>query len=92
MTKVIILGQGPKDGKKKPIEFVKYYNNNMNEFRSNDHSNKLDPKDYYNIELISRGYTDGFDLMFAYKCDRNEWKNTNSTCNGCRNSKGKIYT
>ena len=79
MTKVTILGSESKESKKlKPIEFVRYYNIKMNEFRSNDHENRLNPKDYKNIELISKGYDDqDLDLFFAYNEDRNEWKNTN---------------
>lgn len=38
----------------------------------------------YNHSLIKQ--------MKMKRTEFNEWKNTNSTCNECRNSKGKIYT
>jgi len=67
-TKVIILGQEPKEEKKlKPIEFVKHLSFDLICFE--DPCN--DPCDFENIELICENYDKGVDLMFAYNEDRN---------------------
>lgn len=68
MTKVIILGQEPKEEKKlKPIEFVKSLTSMLN--IQNSFSS---PKGYNHVELISRKYNSEYDLMFAYDEDRNK--------------------
>lgn len=65
MTKVIILGQEPKEEKKKPIQFVKSLSSMLNIQNSIE-----SPKNYNHIELICRKYNSEYDLMFAYNKDR----------------------
>ena len=68
MTKVIILGQEPKEEKKlKPIQFVKFLSSALN-FQ---YSTGL-PKNFDHIELIRRNYNHEYDLMYVYNEDRNE--------------------
>ena len=62
MTKVIIIGEEPKTGKK-PIEFIKACE--ADEWGSP----MSEPKHCGNIELISKKFTSEFDLMFAYDDD-----------------------
>lgn len=70
MTKVTILGEQPQKPKKKPIEFKKILNSELviKNIDSRDY-----PKNFNNIELISKKYAKGLDLMFAYKDDRNSF-------------------
>ena len=64
-TKCIVLGQDGEPKKElKPIEFVKAI------LLSEISKAGCSPDDYKNIELISKGYIDGHDLMFAYDDDR----------------------
>ena len=71
MTKVIILGQEPKEEKKlKPIYFQQFLKRSIDNGFCRECS---DPKEWDNIELISLNYTeDGLDLMYAYDKRRNE--------------------
>lgn len=64
-TKCIVLGQDEEPKKElKPIEFVSVVGLNII-------LGAVYSPDYYkNIELISQGYTEGYDLMFAYDDDR----------------------
>ena len=67
MTKVIILGQEPKEEKKlKPIEFVKAIPDTGKLQNPN-----YKPSEFENIELICKNYYhEDFDLMFAYDLER----------------------
>lgn len=60
MTKVTVLGEQPKEGKKK-IEFSEYLRGDLKVEKFNE-----SPSSYENIELICRDYIEGKDLMFAY--------------------------
>ena len=66
MTKVIILGQEPKEEKKlKPIEFVKLFTEDCEIIEPYA---ICKPKYFDHIELICRNYVDNsLDLMFAYR-------------------------
>jgi hypothetical protein len=74
-TKVIVLGEKPVEAKKKPIEFRKSLNTDL-EFTIC--INSFSPREYKNIELICLGYNthvptdrdDNVDLIFAYNDDR----------------------
>lgn len=69
MTKVIILGQEPKEEKKlKPIEFKYSLLSTCKEFKVA----VANPKNYLNIELICKDYGYSYDLMFAYDSNRKE--------------------
>lgn len=66
MTKCIVLGEQPTEVKKKPIEFIKAL-----AVDDNFHSASAAPKQYENIELITKSYAScGQDIMFAYDRDR----------------------
>jgi hypothetical protein len=65
MTKVIILGEQPEKKELKPIEFVKYLDSDS----AFDYK-CAEPKQWKNIELISKNYFDKYDLMFAYDENR----------------------
>jgi len=67
MTKVIILGEQPEKKELKPIEFVKYLDS---DFKFSSGCSK--PQRFKNIELISKNYFIGYDLMFAFGEDRNQ--------------------
>lgn len=70
MTKVIILGQEPKEEKKlKPIEFVKFLSRKL----SLEDQPTYGAKDWDNVELICKRYTTKYDLMFVY--DDNDREN-----------------
>ena len=73
MTKVIILGQEENKQTKKPIEFVKFLGSGLDVYDADEIS---EPKEWVNIELISRNYSNGMDLMFAYDEDRNDKSST----------------
>lgn len=71
MTKVIILGETPKEKEKKPIEFVLSCNN-IEGFTSTS----VIPKEFDSIELICKSFCPSqntpyaeYDLMFAYNGD-----------------------
>lgn len=62
MTKTIVLGVEPTEKKKTKIEFVKV----LTEYHTiKEHVNTL-PKRWNYIELVSKDYGEGMDLMFAY--------------------------
>jgi len=65
-TKCIVLGQPEQEKKGKPIEFVKALNN-LSELVAT----KTKPKEWVFIELLSKNYPHGYDLMFAYYGERN---------------------
>lgn len=58
-TKVTILGM---DEPKKPIEFVKYINENNGGFECVG----MKPSEFENIELIARNFKKDLDLMFVF--------------------------
>lgn len=62
MTKVTILGEQPQETKK-PIEFVAEITSEISlvDIVSTQH-----PKNWENITLIQRKFSNGLDLMFAY--------------------------
>lgn len=62
MTKVIILGEEPKE-KKKKIEFVKALDKDLTWFDPESQGHL-----YKNVELISKAnsHIQGYDVMFAY--------------------------
>ena len=61
-TKIIIIGQEQTEPKKlKPIEFFKILRQDARVTETN-----YSPNEFRNIELISLGYSESFDLMFAY--------------------------
>lgn len=64
-TKCIVIGNNNSNNDKEPIEFVKHLNsrhNWLNECRY--------PIEWNNIELITKSYQEGMDLMFAYDTNR----------------------
>lgn len=67
MTKVIILGQEPKEEKKlKPIEFTTYINSTL--YTQIDISSP--PRDWANVVLICRNWGKrSLDLFYAYDDD-----------------------
>lgn len=74
-TKIIILGSEENKQTKRPIEFVKILTSSGIISYADSSSETHKPSFYENIELISRDYTnnsENFDLIFAYRKDRNE--------------------
>lgn len=68
-TKVIVLGQEPKEEKKlKPIEFKQVLLATKFMFKDTD----AKPNEYENVELICKRYDGKMDLMFTYFNDRDE--------------------
>lgn len=68
MTKVIILKETTEELTKIPIKFVRIL---KEDGCWEDQSSMINPRDFLNIELISRSYTeDNLDLMFAYNKER----------------------
>jgi hypothetical protein len=67
MTKVIILGEQPEKKELKPIEFKLQFTDNKAPC-SPTHT----PNQWENVELISKRYADGLDLMYAYDNNRND--------------------
>lgn len=63
-TKCIVIGEKEKGSKK--IELVKLLSTAL-EFREVN----ISPSQWHHLELISKNYSDGFDLIFAYRSDRN---------------------
>jgi hypothetical protein len=63
MTKTIVLGTEHPEKDKTKIEFVKVLSG-LYELEEADSSGT--PKDHNYIELVSKGYAQGMDLMFAY--------------------------
>jgi hypothetical protein len=66
MTKVTIIGGATPIEKKKPIEFVKCIG--AMSILDAQALNYM----WKNIELISKNYVDGYDLMFAYNNNRSD--------------------
>jgi hypothetical protein len=66
MTKVIILGEQPEKKELKPIEFVKYLDDDLISYIPS-----TSPSDFENIELICKNYRgENIDLFFVYNDDR----------------------
>lgn len=67
MTKCIILGENQEKPKGKPIRFTHY-------LAADNHKiiigGKYMPEKYEIIELITRDYSAGLDIMFAHTLDR----------------------
>lgn len=66
MTKVTIIGEETPIQKKKPIKLVKSIGS------LGICNARAVPYMWDNIELISKNYGDGFDLMFAYNYNRED--------------------
>jgi hypothetical protein len=66
MTKVTILGE-EKPKELKPIEFCRVLKAGLT-----IEDSKTKPSFYNEIELVCKNYTPNFDLMFAFKQDRNK--------------------
>jgi hypothetical protein len=62
MTKIIVLGAEQPEKNLRKIEFVKVLTDEYN-VMSDFHSH---PESWNYIELVSKGYAAGKDLMFAY--------------------------
>jgi hypothetical protein len=63
MTKTIVIGENPNlNPNPKPIQFVQLLTES---FRVSDRFGEV-PSDYEYLELISKNYTTGYDLIFAY--------------------------
>lgn len=67
MTKCIVIGDQPREKKKNPIQFVTYLNCNL-EFSKTD----MHPRDFENLELICKNYSDEIDLIFGYENNRDD--------------------
>lgn len=81
MTKVIILGeQEKKELDKKPIEFVGFLDLNFKFSKRRDAETITQPHEYDVIELVCKGYADGFDLMLAY--DEGEYRSDGTLYKG----------
>lgn len=63
MTRVVILGEEESNKKLKPIEFHKVL---CCDSTFSNCDGMIDPKAHKVIELISKKYSDSFDVMFAH--------------------------
>jgi hypothetical protein len=63
MTKTIVLGAEPTEKDKTKIEFVNVL---TGEYKIEEANSSGTPNDFNYIELVSKGYAAGMDLMFAY--------------------------
>lgn len=73
MTKIIILGDIPKEKKGKPIVFKQFLTTDLEII---ENISTYTPEDFEVIELICKDYNsnkhNSYDLMFAYDKDRSE--------------------
>ena len=66
MTKCIVLGEQPTEVKKKPIEFMKWINLDLEVNECSSY-----PNNYKNLELVCRDYRgSGCDMIYAYSDSR----------------------
>ena len=63
-TKCTIIGDQPQETKKKPIEFVKWIDRDIDDVSVEETTNQ--PNQFHNIELICRSIGGRYDIMFAY--------------------------
>ena len=67
-TKITILGKEPQKKVLQPIEFIKFLENGVKIV--NNISSQ--PKDWDNIVLIKKNYSNGLDIMFASMDNSND--------------------